>query len=105
MLRPIRIPTSWLPCPKREPGNLNTNDELKKQAGTTAESSYCVEAIAFTKVSELLPWMRKFVEQKKSTLFFSTSTALEYFYGFSDILYSSSLVLFPRLLILEVLIV
>ena len=63
-------PSSWLPCPKRKPGNLNTNDELKKQAGTTAESSYCVEAIAFTKVSELLPWMRTFVEQKKVNIVF-----------------------------------
>ena len=45
---------------------------------STAESSFCVEAITFTKVSGLPPWMRnRLVEQKDSVLLISTLTASE----------------------------
>ena len=78
----MRARTAPLPVDVHTPhANLATrrNDKVKKQAGiSTAESSFCVEAITFTKVSGLPPWMRnRLVEQKDSVLLILTSTASE----------------------------
>ena len=78
----MRARTAPLPVDVHTPhANLATrrNDKVKKQTDiSTAESFFCVEAITFTKVSGMPPWMRnRLVEQKDSVLLVLTSTASE----------------------------
>ena len=80
----MRARTAPLPVDVHTPhANLATrrNDKVKKQTDISmAESFFCVEAITFTKVSGMPPWMRnRLVEQKDSVLLVLTSTASEGF--------------------------
>ena len=74
-------------CPTYESGNSRNERVKKKACATTAGSSFCIEAITFTKVSGLSLWARYWlVQQKDSALLISTSTAQNISYGFVNIL-------------------
>lgn len=75
------------PCPTYESGNSRNERVKKKACATTAGSSFCIEAITFTKVSGLSLWARYWlVKEKGSALLISTSTAQNISYGFVNIL-------------------